>query len=210
MSTVEFTEEMKGYVALGETDFRKGFEQGKKDGTYLMFHLTIEAEDVDEFVDDPRREATARGWVRCDALGGKLPVERGIFNLFVDTEDAGLKRMLYRLPFSDGTGHPLTLTGFKLVKDDPGLDLWTDTSTLYTRILAGHVDPGADDAAEVVAAGIINIHLLDFAQQLTTFRSRGGSLGDRARALEKFGRLFLGDLWKVYGGKAKASAGSVE
>jgi len=208
-SSVEFTEEMKGYVTLGETDFKKGFEQGKKDGTYLMFHLTIEAEDIDAFVDDPRREAVARGWVRCDALGGKLAVERGIFNLFVDTDDPDLKRMLYRLHFADGTGHPLTLSGFKLVKDDPGLDLWSDTSTLYTRILAGHVDAAADASAEVVATGIITIHLVDFAEQLTTFRSRGGSLGDRARALEKFGRLFLGDLWKIYGGKAKASARSV-
>ncbi|HEX6595528.1 MAG TPA: hypothetical protein VF045_01230 [Acidimicrobiales bacterium] len=206
MTTVEFTEEMKGYVTLGETDFRKGFDRGKKDGTYLMFHLTIEAEDIDTFLADPDREAVARGWVRCDALGGKQPVEQGIFNLFVDTEDPDLKRMLYRLYFADGVGHPLTLSGFKLVKDDPGLDLWSDTSTLYTKILAGHVDAAAEPTAEVVAAGIITIHLVDFAQQLTTFRSRDGSLGDRARALERFGKLFLGDLWKVYGGKAKASA----
>lgn len=210
MSTLEFTEEMKGYVALGETDFRQGFEQGKSDGTYLMFHLTIEADDIDDFVADPEREAVARGWVRCDTLGGKLPVDQGVFNLFLATDDPGLKRMEYRLPFTDGTGHPLTLSGFKLVKDDPGLDLWADTSTLYTRILAGHVDDAAEPTAEVVAAGIITIHLLDFAQQLTTFRSRGGSLGERARAIEKFGRLFLGDLWKIYGGKARASAGSAE
>ncbi len=210
MTTVEFTEEMKGYVTLGETDFRKGFDRGKEDGTFLMFHLTIEAEDIDAFLADPDREATARGWVRCDALGGKQPVEQGVFNLFVDTEDPDLKRMLYRLYFADGVGHPLTLSGFKLVKDDRGLDLWSDTSTLYTRILAGHVDTAAEPTAEMVAAGIITIHLVDFAQQLTTFRSRGGSLGDRARALERFGKLFLGDLWKVYGGKAKASAEVVE
>ncbi|HVL27214.1 MAG TPA: hypothetical protein VM390_03630 [Acidimicrobiales bacterium] len=206
MSTVEFTEEMKGYVTLGETDFQKGFDQGKQHGTFLMFHLTIVADDVDAFVDDPRREAAARGWVRCDALGGKLAVEEGIFNLFVDTDDPALKHMLYRLYFADGSGHPLTLSGFKLVKDGRGFDLWPDTSTLFTRVLAGHVDADGEPSAEVTAAGILRIRPLDFARQLTTFRSRGGSLRDRARALVKFGRLFLGDLWRIYGGRARGSA----
>ncbi len=119
--------------------------------------------------------------------------------------------MLYRLPFQDAAGHPLTLSGFKDVHDDPGFDLWRDTSTLYTRILAGHVhtdpaDPAdhaaaaaaAEAGARVVAAGIITIHIPDFLRQLTTFRVSGSAL-EATRGLETFGRLFLGDLWKVYG-----------
>ncbi len=108
--------------------------------------------------------------------------------------------MLYRLPFQDAAGHPLTLSGFKDVHDDPGFDLWRDTSTLYTRILAGHIhaDPAAEAGARVVAAGIITIHIPDFLRQLTTFRVSGSAL-EAARGLETFGRLFLGDLWKVYG-----------
>ncbi len=39
----------------------------------------------------------------------------------------------------------------------------------------------------------------DFAHQLTTFRAHGGSFADRARAVEEFGRLFLGKLWRIYG-----------
>ena len=31
----------------------------------------------------------------------------------------------------DGVGNPLTMTGFKLVKDDAGFDVWKDTTTLY-------------------------------------------------------------------------------
>ena len=208
MTGLEFTEEMKGYVTLGEADFDRGFKQGKKDGTFLMFHLTISTDDVDRFIADPRHEGVAVGWVSCDALGGKLPVERGIFNLFVDTDDPKLTRMLYRLFFADGTGHPLTLSGFKRVKDDPGFDLWSDTSTLYTRILRGHVEADAEPTAEVVASGIINIYLLDFARQLTTFRPRGGSAGDQARALTDFGKLFLGKLWDIYGDRVKESAGA--
>ncbi|MQA87504.1 MAG: hypothetical protein GEV03_23495 [Streptosporangiales bacterium] len=199
MSSLEFTEEMKGYVTLGEVDYDEGFRKGKADGTFLMFHLTLSADDVDRFVRDPRHQATARGWVSCEALGGRSPVDGGVFNLFVDTDDPKLTRMLYRLYFASGSGEPLTLSGFKQVRDDPGFDAWTDTSTLFTRVLRGHVEAAAEPTAEIVATGIINIYPTDFAHQLTTFRAHGGSLGDRARAMEEFGRLFLGKLWQVYG-----------
>jgi len=206
MTALEFTEEMKGYLTFGKTDYAEGFKQGKKDRNFFMFHLTIEIADVDSFVDDPMKQATAKGWVSCEALGGQRQVESGIFNLFVDTEDPDLKRMLYRLFFTDGSGHPLTMSGFKLVKDDPGLDLWEDTTTLYVRLLAGHADTEAAGTAEVVAAGKIHIYLKDFAKQLTTFRTHGGGVGARAGAMAKFGKLFLGDLWDVYGGRASESA----
>ena len=113
-----------------------------------MFHLTITADDVDRFIADHAHEATVAGWVGCDALGGRLPVEGGHFNLFVDQDgDAAHKRMYYRLHFRDGAGHPLTLVGFKEVATTPGFDVWSDTSTLYTRVLAGHVAPTRSPSA---------------------------------------------------------------
>jgi hypothetical protein len=112
-----------------------------------------------------------------------LPVEKGVFNLFVDEEDPSRKRMLYRLFFRDGAGHPLTLSGFKVVEDDPGLDLWTDTTTLFTRVLQGHVDPEQEAQAPVAASGIMQIYLLDFFRQLTTFETEGPTPADRASAL---------------------------
>jgi cholesterol oxidase len=205
VSDLEFTEEMKGWVAFGETDFRRGAEQGERDGTFLMFHLTITAPDVDRFVRDPMHEGTAVGWVECEALGGRLAVEKGVFNLFVEGDDPTRTRMLYRLFFADGEGRPLTLTGFKDVKDDPGFDVWKDTSTLYTRVLRGHVEPDGDEAAEVVASGIITIYLVDFAKQLTTFRVHGGQPGERVAALGAFGGLFLGKLWDLYKDRAEAA-----
>jgi cholesterol oxidase len=199
--SVSFTEEMKGFVAFGERDFDRGFRSGRESRTALMFHLTITAEDIDRFIADRQHEAVAEGWVKCEALGGQRPVERGIFNLFVDQEgDRSRKRMLYRLHFSDGGGHPLTLAGQKVVEDDPGFDLWRDTTTLFTQILRGHVEEGAGEEPEVVAAGIIHIHLGDFARQLTTFRCDPPT---RLDALARFGALFAGDLWAVYGPPGK-------
>lgn len=207
---LEFTEEMKGYVTLGETDFDHGFRQGKRDGTFCMFHLTIRCPDIDRFIADPQHVGSARGWVECEALGGRLPVEQGIFNLFVATDDPELTNMRYRLFVADSVGNPLTLTGFKNVKDDPGIDIWSDTSTLYTRILRGHVPAEDEAAAEVAAAGILNIYLQDFAKQLTTFRTSGPSLSARARGLADFGKLFVGQLWDQYGPQAEKAAGTGE
>jgi predicted acylesterase/phospholipase RssA len=201
-----FTEEMKGYVAFGETDFDRGFRKGREEDNFLMFHLTIEVDGVDRFVSDPRREASAKGYVKCKALGGELPVEKGLFNLFVDQGDPGFKRMLYRLFLRDGDGRPLTLSGFKVVEDDPGSDLWTDTTTLFTRILRGHVEAEDEADAEVVASGIIKIYFLDFLKQLTTFRTEGPTPAQRATALSRFGKLFLGDLWNVYARRVLSSS----
>jgi len=207
VTTVSFTEEMKGFVTLGATDFEAGEKQGRADGNACMFHLTITTDDVDRFVADPAHPGSTQGWIDCEVLGGRLAVERGLFNLFVASDDPDLTHMLYRLWFADGAGNALTLSGHKNVKDDPGFDLWSDTSTLYTHILTGHVEADGEAAADVVAAGILHIHLVDFARQLTTFRAHGPTLAARASGLGRFGRLFLGDLWDIYGPNAREAAG---
>jgi hypothetical protein len=196
-ATVRFTEEMLGHVTFGEADFDRGAEPTRDGAGALMFHLTIEVEDIERFGTDPLRQAGAVGYLRCDALGGQLPVERGVFNLFVDTEP-GVKRMLYRLWFRDGVGHPLTLTGFKLVRDDAGFDVWKDTTTLFTHVLRGHVEVGADADAELVASGVLRIRIRDFARQLTTFRAGGPSLAAQLGALVKFGWIFTAQLAQAY------------
>jgi cholesterol oxidase len=198
VSSVRFTEEMLGHLTFGETDYNRGAQNGRPGSAAFKFHLTIEVDDMDRFEHDPTREAVARGWIQCDDLGGRLPVERGVFNLFVDSEP-GVKRMLYRLWFHDGVGHPLTMSGFKLVKDDAGFDVWRDTTTLFTTVVRGHVEADAEDAAEHVASGVLRIRMRDFARQLTTFRAGGsGGLGPKLTALVRFGWLFLGQLAEAY------------
>jgi cholesterol oxidase len=207
-ATVRFTEEMLGHVTFGETDFARGAQPDREGSAAFKFHLTIEVEDIESFATDPLRPATAVGYVECDALGGRLPVEQGWFNLFVDVEP-GVKHMLYRLWFRDGVGHPVTMTGFKLVSDDAGFDVWKDTTTLFTRVLQGHVAEGDDEAAQAIASGIIIIRARDFAKQLTTFRAGGPDLGTQLRALVKFGVIFVQQLADAYlrkGRRARVSA----
>jgi cholesterol oxidase len=59
-------------------------------------------------------------------------VEKGVFNLFVYEEDPGRRRMRYHPFFRDGDGRPLTLSGFKIVEDDPGSDLYRDALDGFT------------------------------------------------------------------------------
>jgi cholesterol oxidase len=199
MVSLAFTEEMKGYVSFGEPDFDSGFRAGKDAGMAFMFHLTIATEDLDRFIADAQHTAVARGWIESDAFGGRLLVSEGVFNLFVD-QGPGYKRMLYRLQFADGEQHPLTMTGFKEVRHEHGLDVWSETTTLFTRVLEGHIESGQDAGAQVVAGGILHIHPLDFARQLTTFRVEPAH---RVDAIARFGGLFAGELWSVYGPKGK-------
>jgi hypothetical protein len=196
-ATVRFTEEMLGHVTFGETDYNRGAAADRPGSSFFKFHLTIAVDDIHRFGSDPMRRAGAFGWVECDALGGRLPVERGVFNLFVDTEP-GVKHMLYRLFFRDGVGHPLTMTGYKLVRDDAGFDVWRDTTTLFTRVLRGHVEAHEESSAELVASGVLRIRMRDFAKQLTTFRAGGRGPGAALGALLRFGWIFLGQLAEAY------------
>ncbi len=206
-ASVEFTEKMRGFITFGEDDYDKGFRTGKKSKTKCMFHLTITMDDIERFVADPAHQGTAAGYVDCDALGGKLPVKQGWFNLFVDADEDGEERKLmkYRLWIEDGEGHPITFNGFKEVKDDPGFDVWSDTTTLFTHILAGHVAPGpadevGDAGEEIAATGILHVLPADFAVQMTTFRV---DPAHRVDALGRFSALFLGALAETFkpGGK---------
>ena len=86
--------------------------------------------------------------------------------------------MRYRLWFRDCAGSPLTLSGFKDVGDDAGLDMWKDTTSLSTTLLDGHVPEPAPARRRSSPTtrrwsgrrGLIFIRTRDFARQLTTFR----------------------------------------
>ena len=199
MSTsITFRERMAGHVAFGQEDFNEGLRRGRKDGCELALDLEIDIPDVDAFLADPEHAAPARGTVRCGPLGGRLPIEAGTFQLFVeDPRDARRKRMRYVLRCADREGRPVCVAGFKEVVDGPGLDVWQDTTTLFVRLHAG-----PDPTAPVTAAGIARISHAGFARQLLSMRARGGSPWARARALTRFQAHFAGELRHAYGGRS--------
>jgi hypothetical protein len=177
---------MSGPIRFGELEQRESFP--------LVLELEVRIEDVDRFVSDPSHEAEIGGRIRCPALGGDLPVEDGVLNLFVESSVPGRRLMRYKVRFRDAVGHPLTLVGVKTVEDDRGFDAWKDTTTLETAIYAGHVDAVDEDPREheLVAAGTLRLSLFAFLQQLTTFRPV------LASPTLRFGRFFFGSLWDAY------------
>jgi cholesterol oxidase len=197
---LQFTEKMIGAFTFGETDYEAGYRAGLDSGTDLRFRLTIATDDVYAFIAEPAHLAVAQGYVQADVLGGRRTVEAGAFNLFVD-EGPRTRHMLYRLYFSDATGRPLTLAGYKDVHPGPITRVWPETSTLYVRVLAGHVpvtDGGAAATEGIVGSGVLRIRPLDFAWQLTTFRVHGPDRMGELRAFDAFARLFIGELWQVF------------
>ncbi len=162
----------------------------------LAFRLTITADDLERFLDEPEHSARAEGWIDAESIGGRRQIQRGWFNLFAPTGVPDRRLMWYRLQFDSALGQPRTLIGWKNVWHGALTRIWPDTSTLYFRLLAGHVAPEEDDQARILAAGTLHLHISAFVRQLATIRVEGPH---GAAGLERFGRFFAGQLWDVYG-----------
>ncbi len=196
---LSFTETMKGFIALSFSpadDFVAAERAAQRDKSLADFTLTITIGDLDRFLEDESHPALARGMVHVAGLTGDdgAAVTNGLFNLFVPDGHFYERRMLYALPFVGSDGKKYLLDGYKEVQDHGHFDVWGATSTLYTVIRDGFERSGA-----VVATGILHIHMPDFLHQLTTFQVSGtNSEVEKASAMARFGKSFMGTLWDVF------------
>jgi predicted acylesterase/phospholipase RssA len=203
MSSISFVEEMTGFLGKGiastsHAEFESAAAQGKDADGAFMFHLTVSVDDVDTFVTSPQHRAGAAGYVDSPLVGGQCAVTEGTINLLVDAGHPAAKQMKYRLFFTGQDGKPYTLAGVKDISGQNFASAWPETTTLYTTLLDGRVDDGA--AGVTVASGVIVIRPQDFFfRQLFSFSVDGPSLVARAQALNRFGAMFMGKLWDVYG-----------
>jgi len=203
VTSLTYSERLRGHVSFDADphDFNEALYDGKRTGTTCSFSLDVTIDDVDRFIADPEHEARCEGEVVCDALGGRMAVERGTFNLLVPAgDDPRDRRMRYRLFVRDRDGRPLTLAGFKVVQDQDFNDVWADTATLFTHLYRGHVAAGMERDEDVVATGILFVTHLAFARLLASMRAHGGTFGGRLAAKARYERLFTGTLFFVYGG----------
>lgn len=185
---------MTGPFALGETEPTAGAERGSREGTTLALTATITIRDLDTFVDDPSHAGSIEGDIAYDPVGSGIRAPTGVFNLFSPGPEARTKFMIYELGFQH-RGEPYYLAGRKTVRNDPGFDLWTDTTTLHARL-----HRGIDATAPVAAAGIIRISAQEFTALLAGIRAIDPpSPTAAAKAVAKFGVFFAGELWKTYG-----------
>jgi cholesterol oxidase len=190
---LRFIEKMRGAWTVGEADPQLGWDAARGDDAKLEVHLAISIEDLDVFLDDPTRVGTAKGFVICPALGGRLRIHDGTFNL-LDLVGSAEREMRYTLPFTGPAGEPYRFVGIKRVAQDAPFDAWTDTTTLYSIVYRGDTDDG-----EIVGSGILQLRIPDLARQMTTFRIiRGRDPITYGIALLGFSRYFAGSLWDTY------------
>ena len=192
---LSFSEEMSGTCFPGASNGGPA-AVARRVQEPLAFRLTITADDLERFLDEPEHSARAEGWIDAESIGGRRQVQRGWFNLFAPTGVPDRRLMWYRLQFDSALGQPRTLIGWKNVWHGALTRIWPDTSTLYFRLLAGHVAAQEDDQARILAAGTLHLHITDFVRELTTIRVEGP---DCAAGMQRFGRFFAGQLWDVYG-----------
>jgi hypothetical protein len=97
--------------------------------------------------------------------------------------------MVYELGFESGN-KPYYLAGEKRVRNDPGFDLWRDTTTLFTNLHDGN-----DRSGPVVGGGILSLGVRQLLDLIATFKPINGG---NAATIVTFGRFFFGELWEVY------------
>ncbi|MCA9049231.1 MAG: hypothetical protein KDA89_10915 [Planctomycetaceae bacterium] len=196
---IEFTETMRGYLSLNEHEnYERGHDRGCDDGSPFEFTVTVSADNLDRFFDDPAHQAALSGTVTAPALSDEpLQVNGGSFHLFQqDPERVMTRRMNYHMPLKAADGRSFFLEGHKIIHDDHGFDMWRDTTTLFVTL-----HEGDDVDGPVAGKGIVRILPADFRRQLCSMKAvNAGSKLEELKALSRFGRFFAGVLFDLYGG----------
>lgn len=180
----EMTETMWGFMSLGASSFKEGYEEGKRKGNKLQYEVTLHVENFREFKSPSGRRAPMTGWVSCKNLfGEKLPIYNGEYGLYWVDPETGGRRISYDFYFKDKGGNEYHFFGYKVIVHEPWkLDMLEDQTTLYAKI--GKIDGGGE---KIVALGIIHYHVEDFADMVFSIRTpKKDNLLNRLRMSRKF------------------------
>lgn len=199
---VRFSESMSGYFSTSVTDdaddaYQRGNAQGQATGSPFQFILTIISDDLDRTIADVNYVSRMIGSVIAPALSQTpLTITNGEFNYFLaDRDRVETKRMQYKMRLTSEEGHTYFFSGFKLIHDDPHVDSWSDTTTLYITVYEGENEQGP-----IVGKGILRIPVAAFMRQVTTMQiTNCSNLIERWNSMIKFGRFFGGQLVDTYG-----------
>jgi hypothetical protein len=181
-----FHETLSGPMALG----KQGREYPARHGrtTRLSLHATIRIDSLEDFLMDPEHVAWLGGHLSFPPFSKCLPIREGRFQLFSPSDDPLMRLMHYDARF-EHEGRTYFLSGTKFLRDDPGPDLWADTTRLHTTLHEGH-----DERGPLVSVGVLSVGVRELLALMASMRSpRGGP-----QALVRFGQFFLGNLWELY------------
>ena len=196
---IKFTETMRGYFSTEEKDdYELAAAKGKENHSLIKFTLTIISHDLEQMLGSENHRASIIGTVSAPILDSKpLTVRDGDFNLLVTNpkDPVNTKRMEYFLKMTSQSGKIYNLEGYKLIHDDPGFDLWSDTTTLYISIYECHTF-----SRSLLGKGILKIRPQDFLRQMSTLQvTNAENNKHRLQLTARFGRFFARELFDTYG-----------
>lgn len=197
---IQFTETMKGFISTDTSlpTFESSARKGEDEGAEIQFTLTITSSDLYNMIDSPEHSAGITGVVTAPLLSDQpMSVHQGVFNLFVDDlTNVNVKLMKYSMKLNTTDGRQYFFYGYKKVHNEKNrLDMWPDTSTLFTTIYEGDNMRG-----KIVARGILKIKIKDFAKQMTTIKAiNAASDADSIKAVADFSKFFSSAIFEVYG-----------
>ena len=190
---ISFNEVMSGGLTLGATDPQAGHDQGQKANTIFTMQATIRVPDISKLAVDPQHQGEITGNVSYPSFGANIPAKNGVFKLFSPTGDPKLKLMVYELGFEHG-GQEYYMAGRKEVRQDPVIDAWKETTTLYTMLHAG-----SDSGGKIVAAGILKLGVTELMHLVKSMQAiNATTLQEKTRAVSEFGKFFMRELWDSY------------
>jgi cholesterol oxidase len=179
--------------------FTKAEQKGIETGSTLALCLDASTDDLAALIAGTRTAVPHRMQIRGKATledKRELTVSGDSYlELFVRPERPTTPPTLffrYRLQIGDGN----KIDGLKMLQNEPGFDLWTDTSTIYVQ-MTNHGK---------TLAGVVRVSLRDFLEKQLRSMDITNTKDDARRcwALAAFYKYFVGELATVYVTRAEA------
>ena len=202
MPGIKFSETLTGFFLEDTSDFKRGYEVGKKRGNKIEVRVSsITIDDLDAFINDPNHQARLECVIDYGDLGKALPIRNGVWNLFKFDQEAGMRKMIYSFRFSSKSGQPYLLYGEKEIHKDEGFfmsaqDIKNDMTTLFTVIYHG------DKKERPAGAGILKFHLrikriVEMFSSIEVLNAQ--DLSEKKNTIHKFMKFVNRELEETYG-----------
>ncbi len=191
---LRFSERMSGYLSEGVSGFEEGEKEGERKNNFLSFDVTIQIDDIEDFCKLSGRQAKLEGAVSSGPLGQNLSISNGIFSLFRPDPTTGKRHMTYSFRFTGNDSQDYFLYGYKVIYDDPKIDMMEDMTKLFTRVYRGNSSEGP-----LYGSGILRFRMPSLPSMLTSFKvTNTSSLIAKFKAISQFFSFCYGEIRDTY------------
>ena len=200
-ASLEFSEHLTGFVSMSvHSGYAEGYEDGREDDARVDLYLTIQYDDVQAMLDDPKREARITGTVLAPELSTRpLTVTEGSSFTLLDPDLSRVEtwRMRYRMHLLSEEGRRYLFDGHKEIRARGAGHAWSEMTTLYTMIR--EADGPEPDASEP-GTGILHLKPADFTRLVHSIKVVDVPRREQRKYRMAFLELFAHEMVHIYGG----------